>query len=90
MAELSEYEVPRRNSTMRVKMSAEDAELLYGDRAKKVGDAKQGEVQDVRRPPYAEPVPAPSESDPATADEGDQKRAAPRQNKARTASADKS
>lgn len=89
MAELHEYEVPRRNSTMRVKMSEADAELLYGDRAKRVGDAQQGEVQAVRRPPYAEPVPAAGESDPATSDAVAEKQAAPRRNKARSADSDK-
>ena len=81
MAELHEYEVPRRNSTMRVKMSQEDAELIYGDQAKRVGEAKQGEVQDVRRPPWTEPVPAEGESDPATAE----KKAPARRNKAAVA-----
>jgi hypothetical protein len=68
VAELSEYEVPHRSGTMTVKLSEDDAELLYGDRAKKRGDAKQGEVQAVRRAPYAEPVPAAGESDPSTGD----------------------
>ena len=88
MAELHEYEVPRRNSTMRVKMSQEDAELIYGDQAKKVGDAKQGEVQDVRRPPWTEPVPAEGESDPATAEQNE-KKAPARRNKAASASNEK-
>jgi hypothetical protein len=88
VAELHEYEVPRRNSTMRVKMSQEDAELIYGDQAKRVGDARQGEVQDVRRPPWTEPVPAEGESDPKTG-ERDEKKAPARRNKAASAQTDK-
>jgi len=94
VAELFEYEVPRRNSTMRVKLSEEDAELLYGDQAKRVGDVKQGEVQDVRRPPWTEPVPAEGESDPKTGENlvtsgSAEKKAPVRRNKAAGADEDK-
>jgi len=68
VADLYTYEVPRRNGVMTVKLSEEDAELIYGDAAKRKGDANQGEVQPVRTPPWTEPVPAEGESDPATSD----------------------
>lgn len=57
------YEVPSRNhSTMVVKLTPEEAEALYGDSAKRVGDARQAQPQPVGVPPYAGPVPAPGES----------------------------
>ena len=87
MAELHEYEVPRRHSTMRVKMSEEDAELIYGDAAKRVGDAQQGVRPETRRPPWQERVPAEGESDPKTGE--DVKKAPARRNKARSADSDK-
>jgi len=85
VAELHEYEVPRRNGVMTVKMSEEDAELIYGDRAKRKGTARQGEVQAPPSPPWTEPVPAPGESDPATGE----KKAPARRNKRAGADADK-
>jgi hypothetical protein len=87
VAELHEYEVPARSGTRTVKMSEEDAELIYGDRAKRLGDAKQGVRPETRRPPWQEPVPAEGESDPATGE--DVKKAPARRNKARSADSDK-
>lgn len=90
------YEVPHRNSTMTVKLTAEEAEQLYGDAAKRVGDAKTAEPQPVGTPPYAEPVPAPGESSVSSEDGGDAAAAretAPKRrtaaNKSRTATSDK-
>lgn len=87
MAELSLYDVPHRNSTMRVKLSAEDAELIYGDQAKKIGEVDPAQAQPVSRPPYEQRVPAAGESDPSTGDEV--KKAPVRRNKARSAESDK-
>ncbi|MBW0088237.1 hypothetical protein I4I73_03280 [Pseudonocardia sp. KRD-184] len=80
MAKLDLYEVPHRGHTATLKLSEDEAEALYGDRAKRVGPAAQVEPQPVPRPPYAtddsddaEPVPA-------------EKQAPAPRNKARTAS----
>jgi hypothetical protein len=62
VADLALYEVPHRDHTMTVKLSAEDAEALYGDQAKKIGEVKKAEPQPVSKPPYAAPVPEPGES----------------------------
>lgn len=56
------YKVPHRNSTMVVKLTAEEADALYGDAATRVGDARRAEPQPVGGPPYAEPVPPEGES----------------------------
>lgn len=54
VAELHQYEVQLRHGVVTtMKMSAEDAKLLYGDAAKKVGTTKPGEVQPVSRPVHA-------------------------------------
>lgn len=54
VAELHVYEVPLPSGiTTTMKLSAEDAKAQYGDQAKKVGDAKQGEPQPVSRPVHA-------------------------------------
>lgn len=86
MAELSLYEVPHRNGTMRVKLSAEEAESVYGDRAKKVGDVEQAQPQPVSSQPWAEPVPEAGESEV----KADQKKAPARRNKAASADSEKS
>jgi len=52
VADLGIYEVPHRNHTATVKLSAEEAKELYGDAAKKVGDVKKAEPQPVTRPPW--------------------------------------
>jgi hypothetical protein len=85
MAELHLYEVPHRNHIATLKLTAEDAEMIYGDRAKKVGDVEPAEPQPVQRPPWAVEVDetgAPVEND-ENADEVPEKRAAPARNKAR-------
>lgn len=90
MAEKALYEVPHRNSTMVVKLTAEEAQALYGDDAKRVGDVKKAEPQPVGTPPYAEPVPAPGES--AVADEepeAPKPKARTAANKARAVAGDK-
>lgn len=84
VAELSLYEVPHRNGTITVKLSAEDAESLYGDTAKKIGDVQQAEAQPVATQPWAESVPEPGESEVKT----EAKKAPARRNKA--ADADRS
>lgn len=53
MAELFVYEVPLRNGVTTMKLSEAEAEEQYGDAAKKLGSASQGEVQPVSRPPHA-------------------------------------
>jgi len=78
VAELFLYEVPHRGHTATVKLSEDEAKSVYGDDAKKLGAAKQGEVQPVTQPPYAVDV-----------DSGDhlvtsEKKAPPARNKART------
>lgn len=85
MAELHLYEVPHRNYTAILKLTAEDAESIYGDAAKKVGEVKPAEPQPVQRPPWAVEVDdlgAPVEGDDKDDDAGE-KRAAPARNKAR-------
>ncbi len=85
MAELHLYEVPHRNYTATLKLTAEDAESIYGDAAKKVGEVKPAEPQPVARPPWSVEVDdlgAPVESDDKDDDAGE-KRAAPARNKAR-------
>ncbi len=84
MAELHLYEVPHRNHIATLKLTAEDAEMIYGDRAKKVGEVEQAEPQPVQRPPWA------VDADDTGAvvenvedDDAGEKRAAPARNKAR-------
>lgn len=85
MAELHLYEVPHRNYTATLKLTAEDAEMIYGDRAKKVGDVEPAEPQPVQRPPWA--VDADETGAVVEDAENDaevpEKRAAPARNKAR-------
>lgn len=56
------YEVPHRNTTMIVKLTAEEAEELYGDTATRVGAVRKAEPQPIGEPPYAAPVPPEGES----------------------------
>jgi hypothetical protein len=66
-----------------MKLTAEDAEALYGDKAKKVGDAKKAEPQPVGRPPYdTGEVKDPADQD---AEKADEKKAPAPKNKARAA-----
>lgn len=80
MAELNLYEVPHRNGSMLVKLSEEEAELVYGDLAKKVRPCQPATVQEVPTPPWA------ADPEDAAGDEeaGEKKSPAPA-NKARSA-----
>jgi hypothetical protein len=93
VAELHLYEVPIRNSVTQMRLTEEDAKLHPG--AKKLGKAKQVEVQPVSRPPHAtnasdvteRPELPEDEAEPAehlVTSQGAKKAEAP-QNKARTA-----
>lgn len=84
MAELGLYEVPVRGHTTVMKLSEEDAKALYGDDAKRVGDAKKAEPQPVGRPPYdTGEVKDPADQD--DDDKSDVKKAPSPRNKARHA-----
>lgn len=86
MAELHLYEVPHRNHVATLKLTEEDAEAIYGGKAKKVGDVKPASPQPVQRPPWSVEVDelgAPVD-DPAELDETPAKHSAPARNKART------
>jgi hypothetical protein len=81
MAELDLYEVPHRNRTAVFKLTADEAESVYGDQAKKVGSVKPAEPQPVTRPSWAVDEDQ-DEAKPASGDAGE-KQAAPARNKAR-------
>lgn len=78
MAELHLYEIPHRSGVATVKLSDADAEALYGDTAKKVGPAYQGEPQPVHQPDFSVEGEGPE-------DEPAEKKAPPARNKARSA-----
>lgn len=76
MAELFLYEVPHRNYTTIMKLSADDAEQLYGDEAKQIRPAAPAVVPPTPTQPWA--------VDPDAPDAGE-KKAPPTRNKARSA-----
>lgn len=84
MADLYLYEVPVRGHVTTMKLSAEDAEALYGDAAKRVGPAKLAEAQPVSRPPWdTGEVRDPADDSSTEAGVADEKKApAPRNKKA--------
>lgn len=86
MAELSMYEVQHRGIKTMMKMSDEDA-AVYGDLAKKVGDVKPAERQDVTQPPWAT-LDSEKESE-ATPPQAESKKAPIRRNKRSAAASDK-
>lgn len=83
MADLFLYEVPHRNSTTIMKLSADDAEQIYGDEARKIRPAAPAVVPPTPTQPWAVDPDAPE----AGGDGGDgEKKAPPTRNKARSAS----
>jgi hypothetical protein len=86
VADLHVYEVPVRGHKTTMKLSEEDAKALYGDDAKRVGEAKKAEPQPVTRPPYdTGEVKDPADQDDAKKAEPESKKAPAPQNKARKA-----
>jgi hypothetical protein len=87
VAELYLYEVPHRNFTTTVKLSEEDAEMIYGDEARKIRPCAPGVVPPTPTQPWAEtPADEADEAD-EDADEPAEKKAPATRNKSRSSSA---
>lgn len=86
MAELYLYEVPHRNFITTVKLSEEDAEMIYGDAARKIRPCDPGVVPPTPTQPWAE-TPADEDADDAEQAEPAEKKAPAARNKSRSSSA---
>ena len=86
MAELFLYEVPHRNYTTIMKLSADDAEQLYGDEAKQIRPAAPAVVPPTPTQPWAVDPDAPAEGEADGGSETGAKKASPTRNKASSAS----
>lgn len=76
MAELNLYDVTIRGFVTQMQLSDEDAELLYGDDAKKVGKVETTTPEPVAVPSFGD--------DPESGEEPGEKRVASTRNKARS------